>query len=164
MRIDACMEMLFRNKDRVIGSDERGVLFKKKNGNIHHFSHASCSFIEILEEAESAGDITFDALQQLMKAWIPDELNQGIGFGELIDCCIFSNSLINEQELDSSNSFIIAYKIEFNYRYGKDYVYCNERQPLNSNGKPLCTIAKTNLLENANNAIKIGKFKIAHGD
>lgn len=42
MRIDACMEMLFRNKDRVIGSDERGVLFKKKNGNIHHFSHASC--------------------------------------------------------------------------------------------------------------------------
>lgn len=36
MRIDACMEMLFRNKDRVIGSDERGVLFKKKNGNIHH--------------------------------------------------------------------------------------------------------------------------------
>lgn len=112
MRIDACMEMLFRNKDRVVGSDERGVLFKKKNGNIHHFSHASCfameAFIEILEEAESAGDITFDALQiqQLMKAlyWIPDELkndHQGIGFGELIDCllCIFSNSLINEQEL-----------------------------------------------------------------
>lgn len=36
--------------------DERGVLFKKKNGNIHHFSHASCfameAFIEILEEAE----------------------------------------------------------------------------------------------------------------
>lgn len=30
----------------------------------------------------------------------------------------------------------------------------------------LCTIAKTNILENANNAnaIKIGKFKIAHGD
>lgn len=107
MRIDACMEMLFRNKDRVIGSDERGVLFKKKNGNIHHFSHASCfameAFIEILEEAESAGDITFDALQiqQLIKAWIPDELkndHQGIGFGELIDC-LLSNSLINEQEL-----------------------------------------------------------------
>lgn len=63
MRIDACMEMLFRNKDRVIGSDERGVLFKKKNGNIHHFSHASCfameAFIEILEEAESAGGHNF---------------------------------------------------------------------------------------------------------
>ena len=67
----------------------------------------------------------------------------------------------------------MKYKIEFNYRYGKDYVYCNEYhederfiQPLNSNGKPLCTIAKTNILENANNAnaIKIGKFKIAHGD
>lgn len=44
----------------------------------------------------------------------------------------------------------MKYKIEFNYRYGKDYVYCNEYredeqfvQPLNSNGKPLCTIAKT---------------------
>lgn len=109
MRIDACMEMLFRNKNRVIGSDERGVLFKKKNGNIHHFSHASCfameAFIEVLEEAESAGDLTFDALQiqQLMKAlyWIPDELkndHQGIGFGELIDClfCILSNALVNE--------------------------------------------------------------------
>lgn len=37
----------------------------------------------------------------------------------------------------------MKYKIEFNYRYGKDYVYCNEDeqfvQPLNSNGKPLCT-------------------------
>lgn len=45
----------------------------------------------------------------------------------------------------------MKYKIEFNYRYGKDYVYCNHEderfiQPLNSNGKPLCTIAKTNIL------------------
>lgn len=47
----------------------------------------------------------------------------------------------------------MKYKIEFNYRYGKDYIYCNEYhederfiQPLNSNGKPLCTIAKTNIL------------------
>ena len=42
----------------------------------------------------------------------------------------------------------MKYKIEFNYRYGKDYVYCNheDEQPLNSNGKPLCTIAKTNIL------------------
>lgn len=44
----------------------------------------------------------------------------------------------------------MRYKVEFKYRYGKDYVYCNEYhedeqfiQPLNSNGKPLCTIAKT---------------------
>lgn len=36
----------------------------------------------------------------------------------------------------------MKYKIEFNYRYGKDYVYCKQFvQPLNSNGKPLCTIA-----------------------
>lgn len=69
----------------------------------------------------------------------------------------------------------MKYKIEFNYRYGKDYVYCNEYhederfiQPLNSNGKPLCTIAKTNIISirecNNANAIKTGKFKIAHED
>ena len=40
----------------------------------------------------------------------------------------------------------MKYKIEFNYRYGKDYIYCNEYredkqfvQPLNFNGKPLWT-------------------------
>lgn len=41
----------------------------------------------------------------------------------------------------------MRYKVEFKYRYGKDYVYCNEEdeqfiQPLNSNG----TIAKTNII------------------
>ena len=56
-----------------------------------------------------------------------------------------------EQGLEGGIS--MKYKIEFNYRYGKDYVYCNEYredeqfvQPLNSNGKPLCTIAKTNII------------------
>lgn len=48
----------------------------------------------------------------------------------------------------------MKYKIEFNYRYGKDYVYCNEYredeqfvQPLNSNGS---TIAKTNIIAVSN--------------
>ena len=47
----------------------------------------------------------------------------------------------------------MKYKIEFNYRYGKDYVYCIEYhddsrfvQPLKSNGEPMCTIAKTNII------------------
>lgn len=47
----------------------------------------------------------------------------------------------------------MKYRIEFKYRYGKDYIYCNEYhedegfvQPLNSNGKPMCTIAKTNII------------------
>lgn len=44
----------------------------------------------------------------------------------------------------------MKYKIEFNYRYGKDYVYCNEYhddvRPLKSNGKPMCIIAKTNVI------------------
>lgn len=47
----------------------------------------------------------------------------------------------------------MKYKIEFKYRYGKDYVYCNEYrvddyfvQPLKPNGFPLCTIARTNII------------------
>lgn len=47
----------------------------------------------------------------------------------------------------------MKYKIEFNYRYGKDRVYCNEYrederfvQPLKPDGKPMCTIAKTNII------------------
>lgn len=55
----------------------------------------------------------------------------------------------------------MRYKVEFKYRYGKDYVYCNEYhedeqfvQPLNSNGKPLCTIAKTNIQKAS--AVKTG--------
>lgn len=39
----------------------------------------------------------------------------------------------------------MKYKIEFNYRneYREDEQFV---QPLNSNGKPLCTIAKTNII------------------
>lgn len=37
----------------------------------------------------------------------------------------------------------MRYKVEFKYRYGKDEQFI---QPLNSNGKPLCTIAKTNII------------------
>lgn len=47
----------------------------------------------------------------------------------------------------------MKYKIEFNYRYGKDRVYCNEYredeqfvQPLKPDGNPMCTIAKTNII------------------
>ena len=47
----------------------------------------------------------------------------------------------------------MKYKIEFKYRYGKDYVYCDEYrvddyfvQPLKPNGLSLCTIARTNII------------------
>lgn len=47
----------------------------------------------------------------------------------------------------------MKYKIEFKYRYSKDYVYCDKYhddgwfvQPLKSDGKPMCTIAKTNII------------------
>ena len=45
------------------------------------------------------------------------------------------------------------YKIEFNYRYGKDCVFCSEYKvddyfvyPLNKEGKPMCTISRTNII------------------
>lgn len=45
------------------------------------------------------------------------------------------------------------YKITFKYRYGNDNVYCNNYkeddcfiQPLKEDGKPMCTIAKTNII------------------
>lgn len=45
------------------------------------------------------------------------------------------------------------YRINFKYRYGTDYVYCNEYkvddrfvQPLNEKGSPICTIARTNII------------------
>ena len=63
----------------------------------------------------------------------------------------------------------MKYKIEFNYRYGKDYVYCNEYredeqfvQPLNSNGKPLCTIAKTKPLKSISNYTESQRCKDWH--
>lgn len=48
---------------------------------------------------------------------------------------------------------IMKYKIDFKYRYGRDYVYCNEYrlddcfvQPIKSDGTVLCTIARTNII------------------
>ena len=45
------------------------------------------------------------------------------------------------------------YKIDFNYRYGKDYVFCSEYKvdnyfvyPLNKEGNPMCTISRTNII------------------
>lgn len=46
------------------------------------------------------------------------------------------------------------YKVTFNYRYGKDYVFCNKYkeekgfiQPLDAkDGHILCTISKTNVI------------------
>lgn len=49
------------------------------------------------------------------------------------------------------------YKITFKYRYGVDYVYCNEYrmnsnfvQPLKDDNSPICTIACTNIVSITN--------------
>jgi len=46
------------------------------------------------------------------------------------------------------------YKIKFKYRYGEDYVFCNDfkcdnyvLQPLDDNGSIMCTISRTNIIE-----------------
>lgn len=65
----------------------------------------------------------------------------------------------------------MKYKIEFNYRYGKDYVMSTMKMSGSYSHLILMVYVLLQrliyyLLENANNAnaIKIGKFKIAHGD
>lgn len=94
MRMEACLSMLLKNRDRVIESDEECVVFKKPNGHLHFFNYSSFQAMEALVEAlKEEGPIVLDSLQadQLLKAlyWIPEKLkkdHQEFGFGELISC------------------------------------------------------------------------------
>lgn len=61
--------------------------------------------------------------------------------------------LLKEIEPKEVYTVVSSADLSLNLEHGKDYVYCNEYredeqfvQPLNSNGKPLCTIAKTNII------------------
>ena len=60
---------------------------------------------------------------------------------------VFLNKIINSKTINK------MYKIEFNYRYGKDRVFCSEYKvdnycvyPLNKEGNPMCTISRTNII------------------
>jgi hypothetical protein len=96
MRIDSCVAMLSRNRDRVLISNEHQVVFKKSNGQIHAFNY--CSYDAMLEAIHQLEMGDWEAfrrnelgVRQLLKAlyWLPEEERQdhgGFGFGQLISC------------------------------------------------------------------------------
>ena len=96
MRMDSCVSMLFRNKERILISNECQVVFRKANGQIHHFNHPSFNAMERMVNQLQCGNweaIKHDPMgvRQLLKAlyWIPEDIRQdngGFGFGQLISC------------------------------------------------------------------------------
>lgn len=96
MRMDACVSMLFRNRNNIIKSDECQVVFKKNNGQIHSFNYPSFEAMEHILKQFEEGDwcgIRENPIgvRQLLKAlyWIPESerVDHGVfGFGQLISC------------------------------------------------------------------------------
>lgn len=96
MRIDACVAMLFRNRNNVLISNEHQVVFKKSNGQIHSFNYTSYNAmvktITMFERGDWESIKNYEiGVRQLLKAlyWIPEEERQdhgGFGFGQLISC------------------------------------------------------------------------------
>lgn len=96
MRMDSCISMLFRNKERILISNECQVVFRKANGQIHHFNHPSFEAMERMVKQLQSGNweiVKRDhmGVRQLLKAlyWIPEDMRQdhgGFGFGQLISC------------------------------------------------------------------------------
>lgn len=94
-RMDSCVSMLFRNRNNVIKANEHQVVFKKKNGTIHSFNHASFKAMEDMIESLNKDDwhsvrANKLGIHQLLKAlyWVDDEDKAellGIGFGQLIN-------------------------------------------------------------------------------
>lgn len=96
MRMDACVAMLFRNRDNVLISNQFQVVYRKANGKIHAFNHPSFEAMECMVSNFQKGD--WDAImhdpqgvRQLLKAlyWISEEDRKDKGnfsFGQLISC------------------------------------------------------------------------------
>lgn len=95
-RMDACVSMLFRNRNNIVVSNQYQVIFKKSNGQYHSFNHPSFKAMEAMKEYLEKGDWKLGKpeqawVRQLLKAlyWIPEEDKQergGYGFGQLISC------------------------------------------------------------------------------
>ena len=95
-RMDACVSMLFRNRNNIVVSNEFQIIFKKSNGKYHAFNHPSFRAMEDFKEYLENGNWKLYKpeqawVRQLLKAlyWIPEEDKQernGYGFGELISC------------------------------------------------------------------------------
>ena len=95
-RMDACVSMLFRNRNNVVISNEFQVIFKKSNGQLHSFNHPSFRAMEEFKEYLEVRNWKLYKpdqawVRQLLKAlyWVPEEDKQeqgGYGFGQLISC------------------------------------------------------------------------------
>jgi hypothetical protein len=96
MRMDACVSMLFRNRENIVYANEHEICFKKNNGMLHTFRHASFKVMEDMVKALQFGEWEFikhspDGVAQLRKAlyWIPEEERKDhscFSFGQLISC------------------------------------------------------------------------------
>ena len=96
LSMDACVSMLFRNRNNVVVSNQYQVIFKKSNGQYHSFNHPSFRAMEAMKEYLEKGDWKLGKpeqawVRQLLKAlyWIPEEDKQergGYGCGQLISC------------------------------------------------------------------------------
>lgn len=95
-RMDACVSMLFRNRNNVVISNKFQVIFKKSNGQLHAFNHPSFQAMEEFKEYLQNGNWKLYKpdqawVRQLLKAlyWVSEEDKQeqgGYGFGQLISC------------------------------------------------------------------------------
>ena len=95
-RMDACVSMLFRNRNNIVVSNQYQVIFKKSNGQYHSFNHPSFKAMEAMKEYLEKGNWKLyrpeqAGVRQLLKSlyWIPEEDKQernGYSFGQLISC------------------------------------------------------------------------------
>lgn len=102
-RMDSCVSMLMRNSDKVTFADEVVIQFKKNNGQIHVFNHASFEVMQDTVKALENGNLAYVldseyACDQIAKAlyWVSEEDRKernGIGFGRLVSVII--NNLAN---------------------------------------------------------------------
>ncbi len=94
--MDACVSMLFRNRNNIVVSNEFQIIFKKSNGQYHTFNHPSFRAMEDFKKYLENDNWKLHKpeqawVRQLLKAlyWIPEEDKQernGYGFGKLISC------------------------------------------------------------------------------
>lgn len=97
-RMDSCVSMLMRNSDKIMVANSQFVQFKKNNGQIHVFNHASFKVMQDTIKELKDGHLTYVldssyACDQIAKAlyWVPEEDRKernGIGFGKLVSVII----------------------------------------------------------------------------
>lgn len=97
-RMDSCVSMLMRNSDKIMFANDEFVQFKKNNGQLHIFNHASFEVMQDTIKALKNGEFTYIlnspyACDQIAKAlyWVSEKDRKernGIGFGRLISVIV----------------------------------------------------------------------------